>query len=265
MISACCWVSIALASSILSLPWHRASNTDFSDWGCYTVANSIPQFNQFQDLQAPLAWDILGWSQESWYQDILRQLGTSCGSTGHVRGILVRNCHHDLGLLVTSNLHWNEHYDMLLKKAYKTLGLIRRIFQNTRVVQAKKLLYLTLVCSKLQYCSPIWRPQYINDIKNIENIQRRATKFILNDYSSDYKSRLIKLNLLPLMMQFEFNDIMFFVENLRDPSQSFNVMDFVEFCSGSTRSSTFLKLKQPSTTFMELSTFYGPKWSSECY
>jgi len=65
----------------------------------------------------------------------------------------------------------------------------------------------------------------MNDIKNIENIQRRVTKFILNDYSSDYKSQLIKLN-LPLMMQFEINDIMFLVKNLREPSQSFNVMDF---------------------------------------
>jgi len=84
---------------------------------------------------------------------------------------------------------------MLLKEAYKTLGLIHRIFQNAKVIQAKKLLYLTLVLvrSKLQFCSPIWHPQFINDIKNIENIQRRATNF----YSSDYKSRLIKLNLLP--------------------------------------------------------------------
>jgi len=114
---------------------------------------------------------------------------------------------------------------MLLKEAYKTLGLIRRIFQNARVVQTKKLLYLTLVRSKLQYCSPIWRPQFMNDIKNIENIQRRVTKSILNDYSSDYKSQLIKLN-LPLMMQFEIDDIMFLVKNLREPSQSLNVMDF---------------------------------------
>ena len=56
----------------------------------------------------------------------------------HGQALLVRNCHCDLGLLVTSNLHWNEHYDMLLKKAYKTLGLIRRIFQITRVIQAIK-------------------------------------------------------------------------------------------------------------------------------
>ena len=95
---------------------------------------------------------------------------------------------------------------------------------------------------------------YINDIKNIENIQRRDTKFILNDYSSDYKSRLIKLN-LPFMMQFEIND-MFFVKNLRDPSQSFSVMDFVEFCSGSTSSSTFLKLKQRSSKLNSVKHFY---------
>jgi len=53
----------------------------------------------------------------------------------------------------------------------------------------------------------------------------------------------------------EINDIMFFVKNLRDPSQSFNVMDFVEFCSGSTRSSTFLKLKQRMSKFNSVKHF----------
>ena len=37
----------------------------------------------------------------------------------------------------------------------------------------------------------------------LERVQRRASKFILNDYSIDYKSRLIKLNLLPLMYIYE--------------------------------------------------------------
>jgi len=169
-------------------------------------------------LQVSKTW-IICWSSATLFWPKVSSIPNNC------RELLVRNCHRDLGLLVTSNLHWNEHYDMLLKEAYKTLGLIRRIFQNARVVQTKKLLYLTLVRSKLQYCSPIWRPQFMNDIKNIENIQRRVTKFILNDYSSDYKSQLLKLN-LPLMMQFEINDIMFLVKNLREPSQSFNVMDF---------------------------------------
>ena len=44
-----------------------------------------------------------------------------------------------------------------------------------------------------------------NDILLLEKVQRRATKVILNDYTSDYKSRLIKLQLLPLMYAYELH------------------------------------------------------------
>ncbi len=70
----------------------------------------------------------------------------------------------------------------------------------------------------LSYCSPIWRPTLVKDIMALERIQRRATKFILSDYSSTYKSRLRSLNLLPLMYQLELNDILFFISCIKDPS-----------------------------------------------
>ena len=40
----------------------------------------------------------------------------------------------------------------------------------------------------------------------------------LSNYSSDYKSRLVCLQLLPLMMQFELNDIIFLVTSIQNPS-----------------------------------------------
>ena len=49
---------------------------------------------------------------------------------------------------------------------------------------------------------------------------------------------------------------MVFVKNFRDPSQSFNVMDFVDFCSGSTRSCTFFKLKQRMSILNSIKHFY---------
>ena len=58
----------------------------------------------------------------------------------------------------------------------------------------------------------------------------------------DYKSRLISLNLLPLMMTYESNDLAFFLKCLQSPSEAFNIFNFVNFCSSSTRSSG-LKLK----------------------
>ena len=63
-------------------------------------------------------------------------------------------------------------YDNLLMRAYKSLGLLRRIFCNVSCSQAEKVLFLSLVHSmQLQYCSPIWRPRahYIKGIMKMFN------------------------------------------------------------------------------------------------
>ena len=77
------------------------------------------------------------------------------------------------------------------------------------------------------YNSPLWHPQLIKDIIAIELPQQRATKYILSDYSSSYKAHLISLKLLPLMMQFELNDAMFFVSCLNPPTSAFNISECV--------------------------------------
>jgi len=79
------------------------------------------------------------------------------------------------------------------------------------------------------YCSPVWRPHLIKDITKLEQLQRRATKYILQDYSSEYKSRLTNLNLLPLMYVFELSDIMFFINNINCPTFSFNISSYISF------------------------------------
>ena len=133
----------------------------------------------------------------------------------------------------------------ILSNGYKMLGLLRQNFSNMGCVQAKKVLYYSLVRSKLTYCSQIWRPQFLKDIQSLESIQRRATKYILSDYSSDYKSRLV-FKLLPLMMQFELNDIMFLVTSISNPSTSFNILQYITFSTGSTRASVnYIMLQEP--------------------
>ena len=109
--------------------------------------------------------------------------------------IVALDCLRDLGVLISDDLSWSAHYDLLCSRAYKILGLLRRVFNNVFAIAAKKRLYISLVRSQLTYCSVVWRPHLIKDITTLEKIQRRASKYILSDFSSDYKSRLTSLNL----------------------------------------------------------------------
>ena len=105
----------------------------------------------------------------------------------------------------------------------------------------KRLLYLTLVHSQLTYCSPVWRPQLIKHIQMIKSVQKRAMKYILNNFSFDYKSRLVTLGLLPLMYYLELNDVIFCIHSLQFP-KNFDINEFVTFSNCYTRSSTAMKM-----------------------
>ena len=156
--------------------------------------------------------------------------------------LLEKDKHSDLGVLFTSNMSFSAHYSHITSKAYRILGLLRRTFKSCTNINEKKLLYTTLVKSQLMYCSVLWRPFLKKDIELLERVQRRATKYILNDYHSDYKSRLISLQILPLMYVYELQDIFFTVSNLKSPSRDFDMLQFVQFSGQNTRSSHGMKM-----------------------
>ena len=85
------------------------------------------------------------------------------------------------------------------------LGLLRRAFSSHVSVSAKRCLYVSLVRSKLLFCS-LWHPYLLKDVK-CQLVQIRATRFIINNPTLGYKDRLIQLNILPLMMEFEIAGI----------------------------------------------------------
>ncbi len=102
--------------------------------------------------------------------------------------IQTKDSHKDLGVIMQTNLKWNSHYDSICSKAYRTLYLLKRTFSPSTSELVKRRLYISLVRSQLMYCSPLWRPMLIKDIKKLESLQKRATKFILGPthYGLDY-------------------------------------------------------------------------------
>ncbi len=114
----------------------------------------------------------------------------------------------DLGITITNNLSWSKHIEEIVSKANRTLGLVKRLCRDIKDTNTRKLLYCTVVRPKLEYCSSLWSPYTGKHRLLIENVQRRATRFILN-YPKDmsYPLRLQKLRLLPLEFRREISDL----------------------------------------------------------
>jgi hypothetical protein len=119
----------------------------------------------------------------------------------------------DLGVTITTDFKWSTHINNICKKAEGRLWLIIRTLGFFSPIIAKKTAYIALIRSILEYSSQIWNPKYKNLQKSLEDIQRKATNYILNNPRYDhpdhinYKTRLLTLNLLPTSYRREILDL----------------------------------------------------------
>jgi len=81
-----------------------------------------------------------------------------------------------LGVLLSDDLQWSKHVQHITAKANSTLGLLRRNLHHCPE-KLRELAYITLVRSRLEYCSAVWDPHKITDQLALESVQRRATRF----------------------------------------------------------------------------------------
>ena len=86
-----------------------------------------------------------------------------------------------LGLTLTSKLDWSPHIKNISSKANKTLGFIRRhLWRAPKKI--KETAYTTMVRPQLEYCASVWDPHTKNNIYQIERVQRRAARFVEQNY-----------------------------------------------------------------------------------
>ena len=81
------------------------------------------------------------------------------------------------------------------------------------------------------------------DILLLERVQRHATKYILSDYTSNYKARLLSLHILPLMYWLELHDILYLVKALKFPSDNMPILRYISFSKSNTQSSCHNRLQ----------------------
>lgn len=100
----------------------------------------------------------------------------------------------DLGVWMDSNLSYDDHIYEKIKTANMMLGIIRRNFINLDR-NSLVLLYKGMVRSHLEYAGSVWSPHKKSLIRDIENIQKRATKLIHACKNMSYRERLFYLQL----------------------------------------------------------------------
>ena len=100
----------------------------------------------------------------------------------------------DLGITYDSNLKFDTYIANITSRAYQRIGLIFRGFvsRNTDLLTRA---YITYVRPILEYCTCIWSPYLLGDIRKIENVQRYFTRRLFPGSKYSYSERLQLLNL----------------------------------------------------------------------
>ena len=86
-----------------------------------------------------------------------------------------------LGITISKDMNWDTHINNITSKANKIIGFLRRNLpiQNT---EAKTLAYKSMVRSNLEYCANIWSPHTEKLKSKLEQVQRRAARYVTNRY-----------------------------------------------------------------------------------
>ena len=96
-----------------------------------------------------------------------------------------------LGLQLDDTLNFNLHISNICKSAANQLNALIKLkkFMN---FEEKKILINSYFMANFNYCPLVWMLSNASSLKKIENLQKRALRFLCNDYEISYEELLSK-------------------------------------------------------------------------
>lgn len=103
-----------------------------------------------------------------------------------LNGDSLSNCetYKYLGVTIDTKLNWSCHIENVCSQASRTLRLIQRTLGSSPK-DVKAAAFNTLVLPQLEYAAMLWDPYQAFLVDNLQMVQRRAARFVLNRYSFD--------------------------------------------------------------------------------
>ena len=108
----------------------------------------------------------------------------------------------DLGVTLTPDLSWSTHINNIVDNARKMASWTLSVFMN-RSADIMIPLFKSVVRSHCEYTCPLWNPTKVEDIQNLESVQRTFTSRIEEVQHLHYYQRLKHLKLMSLQRRRE--------------------------------------------------------------
>ena len=96
-----------------------------------------------------------------------------------------------LGIHIDSKLNFNGHIAFLCTKAGRQLNVLQRMRGSLDYV-SKMAIYDSFIISNFNYCPVVYMFTSKSSLNKLENIQKRALRFVCNDFVSNYSELLEK-------------------------------------------------------------------------
>jgi endonuclease/exonuclease/phosphatase family metal-dependent hydrolase len=128
----------------------------------------------------------------------------------------------DLGVDINPKLNYSVQCERLYSKACQQFGLVKRTCHFVKDFRRRRTLYLSLIRSQFEHCSPVWRPVHKTMINQLESIQKRCIKWILSEEfysygcSKVYLGKCRRVRILPLAKRFDYNDLVLLFKIIHD-------------------------------------------------
>ena len=96
----------------------------------------------------------------------------------------------DLGVILSQNFNFSIHIGVIVNKAFKMLGLLKRTCSAFEDVRVFKSLYFSIVRSNLEYCSHVWSPSQKYLIAKLERVQIKFIKYLCYKAQIPFKTNM---------------------------------------------------------------------------
>ena len=133
--------------------------------------------------------------------------------------------HKMLGVILDTELTWNQQLEFTIKKLSRNVFLLTKLKQYVQY-RHLKMFFNAQIMSYLNYASTLWDGCSQLIFKKINSIHRRAVKKLIDNQTLDTDQKLKKLTILPLKKQLEFNKLLLIykIYNEETPPYLYNII-----------------------------------------